>query len=152
MMANNRRRLIGKVVSDKMQKTVIVEIERRKMHPVYRKVIKFTKRVMAHDESDTVPMGALVRIVESRPLSRHKRWAVEEVLQAEGHGGTPAIRTVIVQPAPEVEPIQVVPIVPAELVAEPSQDAPEAMIESPVQTALVDDAAPVPSAPANEEG
>lgn len=82
-MANNRRRLIGKVVSDKMQKTVVVEIERRKLHPVYKKVVRFTKRVMAHDETDQIPVGAIVRIVESKPLSRHKRWAVEEVLQLE---------------------------------------------------------------------
>ena len=79
-MANKRRRLVGRVVSDKMQKTVVVAIERRKMHPIYKKVVKTTKKVMAHDESDSVQVGALVRVVESRPLSRHKRWVVEEVL------------------------------------------------------------------------
>jgi small subunit ribosomal protein S17 len=92
-MANNRRRLIGTVVSDKMQKTVVVEIERRKLHPVYKKVVRTTKRVMAHDESDSIPVGAMVRIVESRPLSRHKRWAVEEVLQ-DGAGVLPQIDAV----------------------------------------------------------
>lgn len=80
-MANNRRRLVGRVISDKMQKTVTVAIERRTMHPIYKKVVKSTKKVMAHDETDQVPVGAVVRIVESRPLSRHKRWVVEEVLQ-----------------------------------------------------------------------
>lgn len=80
-MANNRRRLIGRVVSDKMQKTVVVQIERRKMHPLYKKVVISTKKIMAHDESDQVPVGALVRVVESRPLSRHKRWVVETVLE-----------------------------------------------------------------------
>lgn len=80
-MANNRRRLIGTVVSDKMQKTVVVEIERRKMHPVYKKVVRTTKRIMAHDETNAIPVGAVVRVVESKPLSRHKRWAVEEVIQ-----------------------------------------------------------------------
>ena len=80
-MANNRRRLVGRVVSDKMQKTVTVAIERRTTHPVYGKVIKFTKKVMAHDETDSVKAGSLVRIVESRPLSKTKRWVVEEVLQ-----------------------------------------------------------------------
>lgn len=84
-MSNNRRRLIGRVVSDKMDKTVVVEIERRKMHRVYKKVVKSTRRVMAHDESNSIKVGALVRVVESQPLSRHKRWAVEAVLQtAEG--------------------------------------------------------------------
>ena len=83
-MANNRRRLVGRVVSDKMQKTVVVSIERRRMHPIYKKVVKTTKKVMAHDESNAIEIGALVRIVESQPLSRHKRWVVEEVLEATG--------------------------------------------------------------------
>lgn len=79
-MTNNRRRLVGRVVSDKMDKTVVVEIERRKMHRVYKKVVITTNRVMAHDESNEIPVGALVRIVESRPLSKRKRWAVESVI------------------------------------------------------------------------
>jgi small subunit ribosomal protein S17 len=80
-MANNRRRLIGTVVSDKMEKTVVVEIERRKMHRVYKKVVKLTKRVMAHDESNAIGIGAVVRVVESQPISKNKRWVVEAVLQ-----------------------------------------------------------------------
>jgi small subunit ribosomal protein S17 len=79
-MPNNRRRLIGRVVSDKMQKTVTVAIERRTLHPVYKKVVKSTKKVLAHDESDSIPVGAIVQIVESRPLSARKRWVVEKVL------------------------------------------------------------------------
>lgn len=83
-MANNRRRLVGRVVSDKMQKTVVVAIERRRLHPIYKKVVKSTKKVMAHDESDAIKIGALVRIVESKPLSRHKRWVVEAVIEETG--------------------------------------------------------------------
>lgn len=83
-MPNTRRRLIGRVVSNKMDKTVVVAIERRKMHPIYKKVVRTTKKIMAHDESNTVEMGALVRVVESRPLSKNKRWVVEAVLEAEG--------------------------------------------------------------------
>lgn len=79
-MANSRRRLIGRVVSDKMQNTVTVAIERRNMHPVYKKVVKSTRKVYAHDESNSIPVGAVVRIVESRPLSKLKRWVVEEVI------------------------------------------------------------------------
>ena len=79
-MANKRKRMIGTVVSDKMQKTVVVAIEQRKMHPIYKKVVSSTRKVMAHDESG-VPVGALVRLVESRPLSKRKRWIVEEVLK-----------------------------------------------------------------------
>jgi small subunit ribosomal protein S17 len=79
-MANNRRRLTGRVVSDKMDKTVTVLLERRTMHRVYKKVVASSRKVLAHDESNSVPVGATVRVVESRPLSRRKRWVVEEVL------------------------------------------------------------------------
>lgn len=84
-MPNNRRRLQGRVVSDKMDKTVVVEIERRKKHRIYEKVLISTKKVKAHDESNSVPVGAIVRIVESKPMSKHKRWAVEEVLVDPGN-------------------------------------------------------------------
>lgn len=83
-MPNGRRRLIGRVVSDKMDKTVVVEIERRKLHRVYKKVIKERRRVMAHDESNAIKVGATVQILESKPLSRHKRWVVEKVLAQPG--------------------------------------------------------------------
>jgi small subunit ribosomal protein S17 len=84
-MPNDRKRLIGRVVSDKMDKTVVVAIDRRKMHRVYKKVINFTKKVSAHDESNEVELGSLVQVVESKPLSKTKRWVVEKVL--EGPGG-----------------------------------------------------------------
>ena len=80
-MPNNRKRMVGTVVSDKMEKTVVVAIENRKMHPVYHKVVSSTKKVMAHDETGA-GIGATVRIVQSRPISKRKRWVVEEVLEA----------------------------------------------------------------------
>lgn len=80
-MANNRRRLVGRVVSNKMDKTVTVAIEHRQMHRVYKKVVLSTKKILAHDESNAVPLGAMVRVVESKPLSKRKRWVVEEVLE-----------------------------------------------------------------------
>lgn len=80
---NNRRRLIGTVVSDKMQKTVVVEVTRTYRHRLYQKIVSSKNRFMAHDELGC-QVGDQVRIVESRPLSRRKRWVVEEVLsQAE---------------------------------------------------------------------
>ena len=79
-MSNTRRRLVGRVVSDKMEKTVSVEIENRKLHRVYEKVVATSRKVLAHDESNSIPVGAVVRIVESRPLSKRKRWVVEEVI------------------------------------------------------------------------
>ena len=81
-MPNNRKRLVGRVISDKMDKTVTVAIERRRLHPLYKKVVSSTKKVKAHDETNTVPLGALVQIVESKPLSKTKRWVVEKVLES----------------------------------------------------------------------
>lgn len=83
-MPNSRRRLVGRVVSDKMDKTVAVLIERRKMHRVYKKVVQTSKKILAHDESNTIPVGAVVRVVESKPLSKRKRWVVETVLSNPG--------------------------------------------------------------------
>lgn len=79
-MPNKRRRLVGRIVSDKMQKTAVIEIERRTMHPIYKKVVSSTKKVYAHDE-EGLPVGAVVQIVETRPLSKTKRWAIEEVIE-----------------------------------------------------------------------
>jgi small subunit ribosomal protein S17 len=83
-MPNNRRRLVGRVVSNKMQKTVTVALERRKPHPIYKKIVVSTKKVMAHDETDAIEEGSLVRIVESKPMSKRKRWVVEAVLAKPG--------------------------------------------------------------------
>lgn len=77
---NERRRLEGVITSDKMQKTVVVEVSRTYRHPLYGKVVHSKKRVMVHDELGS-QVGDKVRIVESRPISRRKRWVVEEILQ-----------------------------------------------------------------------
>jgi small subunit ribosomal protein S17 len=74
-----RRRLQGVVTSDKMMKTVVVEISRTYRHPLYQKVVHSAKRFMAHDELGC-KIGDEVLIVESKPLSRKKRWVVEEIL------------------------------------------------------------------------
>ncbi len=79
---NNRRRLNGTVTSNKMTKTVVVEIGRTFRHPLYRKVVHLSKRVMAHDELGC-QIGDQVQIVESRPLSREKRWVVETIVKRE---------------------------------------------------------------------
>ncbi len=75
-----RRRLIGKVTSNKMMKTVVVEVENSYRHPLYGKVVHQSSRFKAHDEKGC-QMGDTVRIVESRPISKDKRWVVEEILQ-----------------------------------------------------------------------
>jgi small subunit ribosomal protein S17 len=79
---NNRRRITGVVTSNKMTKTVVVEISRKFRHPLYRKVVHSTKRVKAHDEIGC-QIGDQVQIIESRPLSRDKRWVVENIVKKE---------------------------------------------------------------------
>jgi small subunit ribosomal protein S17 len=79
---NNRRRMTGVVTSNKMTKTVVVEITRKYRHPLYQKVVYSSTRVKAHDEIGC-QVGDQVEIVETRPLSRDKRWAVEAVVKRE---------------------------------------------------------------------
>jgi small subunit ribosomal protein S17 len=76
-----QRVIQGTVVSDKMQKTIVVSVERKKKHRLYHKVVSVTERYKAHDEGDECHRGDLVRIQECRPLSRDKRWRVIEILQ-----------------------------------------------------------------------
>ena len=74
-----RRRLSGQVVSDKMEKTVVVEVTSSKRHPVYNKILRTRKKYLAHDEEGAAHEGDWVTIQESRPLSRRKRWRVVEI-------------------------------------------------------------------------
>jgi small subunit ribosomal protein S17 len=76
-----RKEVVGTVVSDKMQKTIVVKVDRRVRHPLYKKYVTRSRRFKAHDEKNTAKTGDLVRIVESRPLSRDKRWALQEILR-----------------------------------------------------------------------
>ncbi len=78
---NTRKTRTGLVVSDKMQKTVVVAIERRVPHPVYGKMVTRTKRLKAHDEENSAKVGDTVRIVETRPLSKDKRWRLVEIIE-----------------------------------------------------------------------
>jgi small subunit ribosomal protein S17 len=85
---NTRRRLTGVVTSNKMQKTVVVEITRTYRHRLYKKVVTIRKKVMAHDELDC-EIGDHVRIVESQPITRRKRWVVEEIVRRDVGAGEP---------------------------------------------------------------
>jgi len=76
-----KRRLVGEVVSDKMDKTIVVEVSRRFRHPRYQKVVTKYKKFYVHDEKREAMVGDEVRIVESRPLSRLKRWRLEQVIK-----------------------------------------------------------------------
>lgn len=77
----------GVVVSDRMDKTVVVAVETRKIHPLYKKAIKVTRKYKAHDADNTCKVGDKVRIIETRPLSREKRWRVSEMVPEKGVAG-----------------------------------------------------------------
>lgn len=78
---NLRKEMIGTVTSDKMDKTVVVSVETSVKHPVYGKIVKRTYKLKAHDEKNECQMGDKVRVMETRPLSKDKRWRVVEVLE-----------------------------------------------------------------------
>lgn len=80
-MREQRKRLVGVVTSDKMDKTVVVEVTTTKRHPVYGKVMRLRKKYQAHDEANDCKVGDRVQIIESQPISRHKRFAVVSVLE-----------------------------------------------------------------------
>ena len=81
MSRRARKTRVGLVVSDKMEKTVVVSIERRVQHPVYGKMVRRTKRFKAHDEQNEAKTGDTVRIMETRPMSKDKRWRVVEIVE-----------------------------------------------------------------------
>ena len=76
-----RQELQGVVVSDKMDKTIVVEITMRKLHPLYKKYLTRSKRIKAHDDKNEAHEGDTVRVVETRPLSRDKRWKLAEIVE-----------------------------------------------------------------------
>jgi small subunit ribosomal protein S17 len=79
--AGRRKTLIGKVVSTKMAKTIVVEVRRQKAHPFYKRVVARSKKFYAHDEDKTAHVGDFVKIEETRPLSKLKRWQLKEIVQ-----------------------------------------------------------------------
>ncbi|MCL6627060.1 30S ribosomal protein S17 [Alicyclobacillus shizuokensis] len=81
MERNFRKVRVGKVVSDKMDKTIVVAVEERVMHPLYGKTVRRTKKFKAHDENNEAKVGDVVRIMETRPLSKEKRWRLVEIVE-----------------------------------------------------------------------
>ena len=78
---SNKRILQGEVVSDKMQKTIVVKVSSRKMHRLYKKYITVSKKYKAHDENQEAHVGDIVRIIESRPISKEKRWRLLQIVE-----------------------------------------------------------------------
>jgi small subunit ribosomal protein S17 len=81
MERNERKERIGKVVSNKMQKTITVAVDRKVKHPIYGKFVNRTTKFKAHDEANTAGIGDTVRIMETRPISKDKRWRLIEVIE-----------------------------------------------------------------------
>lgn len=81
MERNSRKVKIGKVISDKMEKTIVVAIEESVKHPLYGKVVKRTYKLKAHDEENTCAIGDKVKVMETRPLSKDKRWRLVEIVE-----------------------------------------------------------------------
>ena len=81
MERNLRKTRTGKVVSDKMQKTIVVAVEDHVKHPLYNKIVKRTYKLKAHDEENTAGIGDTVKVMETRPLSKDKRWRLVEVME-----------------------------------------------------------------------
>ena len=122
MVQGRRRVLEGRVTSDRMDKTIMVEVQRLRRHPRYERVVRRRKRFMAHDEENTCRVGDLVRIEESRPLSRRKRWRLIAVLTRAGErrgAGTPAAAVeAAVEESLAAEPAAAEPAMLAESAAE----------------------------------
>ena len=78
---SRRKTRVGKVISDKMDKTIVVAVEDRVPHPLYKKIIKRTYKLKAHDENNECGIGDRVRVMETRPLSKDKRWRLAEILE-----------------------------------------------------------------------
>ncbi|MDR1329210.1 MAG: 30S ribosomal protein S17 [Oscillospiraceae bacterium] len=78
---SSRKTRVGKVVSDKMDKTIVVAVEDRVPHPLYKKIIKRTYKLKAHDEENSCGVGDRVRVMETRPLSKDKRWRLVEIVE-----------------------------------------------------------------------
>ena len=101
---------IGRVVSDKMDKTVVVEVESRYSHPLYKKILRRTSKYKAHNENNEAKAGYTVRIIETRPLSKEKRWRVAEIISK----GEIVKLPPQVMEAPSVEKIEPVPVASAQ--------------------------------------
>jgi small subunit ribosomal protein S17 len=100
-----RKTKVGRVVSDRMDKTIVVSVERLARHRLYKRVVRLTTKFKAHDEANEAHVGDTVRIEESRPLSATKRWRLLEVVQRAGDGGVPSELSLLAEEAEVSEAI-----------------------------------------------
>ncbi len=138
-----RKTLVGVVVSNKMDKTAVVAVERRYPHPLYKKIVRRTKKYKAHDAQNTAVLGDIVRLEETRPLSKEKRWRIAETL-VRGNVAEVAPREIGV---PELPPEPA----PAPAAAEPVQAVATEAIAAPATESSAEPVAQVEAAPPAEE-
>lgn len=120
-MEKHRKTFIGRVVSNKMQKTVVVVVKSRRPHPKYKRVVTHTAKFKVHDEENACSMGDVVRIEETRPLSREKRWRVVEIVS---RGRVPEVKPQEIA-APSLEPSSPPPVAEAAPQAAEVKDDPD---------------------------
>ena len=94
-MRERKKELVGRVVSDRMDKTVVVAVNSIRMHRLYKRMMRSTKKYMAHDDTNDVRVGDLVRIQESRPISRNKHWRIANVLEEAAKRGKAVVMPVV---------------------------------------------------------
>jgi small subunit ribosomal protein S17 len=141
-----RKTLIGVVVSNKMDKTAVVSVERRHPHPLYRKIIRTTKRYKAHDPNNAAQLGDVVRLEETRPLSKEKRWRIVETM-THGNVADIAPREIGVPVEPEAE-APAANETPGPVAVSAEAPAAEAPAEEPVAEAVAEDPAAEAEEPA----
>ena len=138
MAEKNRKTRVGRVVSDKMEKTVVISVQRTTTHPLYKKLIRRSTHFMAHDEQSQARMGDLVRIVESRPISKRKHWRVIEVLESKQQAtavsevAEAGVDVLERKPQPSPAPAAAAPEAEPEAEADEVAEAAEAAVEEEV--------------------
>ena len=133
-----RKAKVGRVVSDKMEKTIVVSVERLARHRIYKRVIRLTTKFKAHDENNEARVGDTVRIEEARPLSATKRWRLAEIVAKAGEG---AGQTVVSEEPETAEAIHMAAHPGRDAAAEDKVDekaGPETAADGPAETAAVD--------------
>lgn len=154
MTRGKRRQVVGVVVSDRMDKSVVVEIQRLVKQPLYKKYIRRRSRLMAHDEENTARIGDRVELVETRPLSKRKSWRVLQVLmRAPLITRVAALEPTVEEPEPEATeavPTEVEPTG-ADTEAESAEDEPTADDVQPTPETTPDDVQPAPETTLDDE-
>jgi small subunit ribosomal protein S17 len=144
-----RKTKVGRVVSDKMDKTIVVSVERLARHPIYKRVIRLTTKFKAHDEDNDAHVGDTVLIEESRPLSATKRWRLVSVVARAGEHGSPS--DIVAEEAAVTEAIHAAAH-PGRQRDEPAADSEATPSETEVEPTGVAGAAPAAVAPPEEPG